>query len=160
MADLSNKQRPRLVVIGGDGNSQYDTELQRLSRELRIQDAVTFLGLVKQEELPRFYSAADVCVIPSYYESFGLVALESLACGTPVVATRVGIAESVLHQNGTGYLVSNNTPRRLAQKIALLLSKPRGSAEAINSMRASVAPFGWSNIARAIVKECRALVPN
>lgn len=159
MTYLKNKQGLRLLVVGGDGHGQDEVErLQRLSRELRIQDSVTFLGLIKQEELPLFYSAADVCVVPSYYESFGLVALESLACGTPVVSTKVGGVESIIHQGETGYVVADNTPQHMAQKIALLLSRPNGSTESVNLMRASVAGFGWSSIATALVKECRTVL--
>jgi len=77
---LQNIQGLKLVVIGGGENSQREIEqLQKLACNLNIQDSVTFLGLIKHEQLPYFYSAADVCVVPSYYESFGLVALESVA---------------------------------------------------------------------------------
>ena len=156
MTYLENREGTRLLVIGGDGNSQYEIErLQRLSRELHIQDSVIFLGLIKQEKLPLYYSAADVCVVPSYYESFGLVALESLACGTPVVATDVGSAKRVIRQGETGYVVADNFPYRLAQKISLLLSKPEIGAESIGLMRASVARFSWSRIAERMVRECR-----
>ncbi len=156
MTRLQNGRRPRLVIIGGDKHSQYEMKrLQRLSRALHIQDSVTFLGLIKQEELPYFYSAANACVVPSYYESFGLVALESLACGTPVVATNVGGLKSVIQQGETGYVVIDNTPRRLADKIALLLSRPGPDAKSAFSIRASVARFSWPNIAQAIIKECR-----
>jgi len=83
MSYLQDIQGLRLVIIGGDENSQHEIEqLRKLSRDLHIQDSVTYLGLIKHERLPYFYSAADACVVPSYYESFGLVALESLACGT------------------------------------------------------------------------------
>jgi D-inositol-3-phosphate glycosyltransferase len=113
--------------------------------------------LVEQEELPYFYSAADLCVFPSYYESFGLVVIESLACGTPVVATKVGAAiEGVIRQGETGYVVIDNAPHRLADKIALLLSVPK--AEAVSTIRGSVTKFSWSNIAEAIVKEYRAVL--
>ncbi|MFC2022384.1 glycosyltransferase, partial [Chloroflexota bacterium] len=109
MPYLQNTQGTRLVIIGGDENSQYEMErLQGLSHNLHIQDSVTFLGLVKHERLPYFYSAADVCVVPSYYESFGLVALESLACGTPVVTTDVGDLKSIIRQGETGYVVTDN----------------------------------------------------
>ncbi len=156
MTYLENREGTRLLVIGGDGNSQHEIErLQRLSRELHIQDSVIFLGLIKQEKLPLYYSAADVCVVPSYYESFGLVALESLACGTPVVATDVGSARSVIRQAETGYVVTDSSPHRLAQKISLLLSKPEVGAESIGLMRASVAGFSWSGIAEMMVKEYR-----
>ena len=158
MTYLKNKRDLRLLIIGGDENSQHEMErLQEMSRQLQIQDSVFFPGLVKQEELPFFYSAADVCVIPSYYESFGLVVLESLACGTPVVTTKVGVAESIIRQGETGYVVADNTPSCLAQKIALLLSRPNGNAESVNLMRSQVARFGWSNIAAALVEECEAV---
>jgi len=146
-----------LVVIGGDEHCQDEVErLKGLSQDLQIHDSVSFLGLVKQEKLPYFYSAADLCVFPSYYESFGLVALESLACGTPVVATNVGAMESVIRQGETGYVVIDNAPHRLADRIALLLSMSK--AQAISTIRDSVAKFSWSNIAEAMVNEYRAVL--
>jgi D-inositol-3-phosphate glycosyltransferase len=151
------KQGVKLIVIGGDEQSQLEMErLKSLSRILQIQDSVDFHGMVKQEMLPYFYSAADLCVVPSYYESFGLVALESLACGTPVVATKVGCVESVIRQGETGYVVNDNVPRRLADKIGLLLSTSRSP----DSIRASVSRYSWSNVADAIVKEYRSLIRN
>ncbi len=158
MAYIKNGHNLKLIVIGGDGDSQYDVELQRLSRKLQIQDLINFQGMVVQEELPRFYNAADVVVIPSYYESFGLVALESLACGTPVVTTRVGGAESVIKQGETGYVVASNDPHILAEKIMLVLSRSNENTESINSTRASIASFGWSNVAESVVKECRTAI--
>ncbi|MFC1958289.1 glycosyltransferase, partial [Chloroflexota bacterium] len=107
------------------------------------------------EQLPYFYSAADVCVVPSYYESCGLVALESLACGTPVVATDVGNLSSVIRQGETGYVVIDNAPHRLADKIAMLLSRTHPGIESALSVRASVSRFGWSNIADVVIEEFR-----
>ncbi|MFC1934365.1 glycosyltransferase [Chloroflexota bacterium] len=156
MPYLRNGGGPRLVIIGGDAYSQYEIErLQKLSRNLHIQDSVTFLGLIKHEQMPYFYSAANACVVPSYYESFSLVALESLACGTPVVATDVGDLKSVIWQGETGYVVMNNTPRYLADKIALLLSCPSPDRSSVLSVRASVSRFSWANIAEAIIRECQ-----
>jgi len=158
---LQNIQRLKLVVIGGGENSQREIEqLQKLACKLNIQDSVTFLGLIKHEQLPYFYSAADVCVVPSYYESFGLVALESLACGTLVVATDVGNLKSVILQGETGYVITDNAPHRLADKIALLLSRPSTDIESTLSIRASVSRFSWSKIAEAIIKECQLVLAN
>ena len=151
---LQNGQRPRLVIIGGDKHSQHEMErLQGVCRDLHIQDSVTFPGLIKQERLPYFYSSADVCVVPSYYESFGLVALESLACGTPVVATDVGDLKNIIRQGETGYVVTDNTPHHLADKITLLLSRQNHDTESTLSIRASVSHFDWSNIAEGIARE-------
>ncbi len=155
MTYLKDTPNLKLIIIGGDARSRDEVEtLKTTCQELEIGDAVTFMELVKQEKLPYFYSAADICVIPSYYESFGLVALESLACGTPVVTTRVGDMENIIHQGETGYVVEDNTPHLLADKISLLLSRPNGSDESINAMPASVTGFRWSNIAEMIAREC------
>jgi len=157
MPYLQNIRGLRLLIIGGDENSQHEIEkLQKLSRGLRVQDSVTLSGLVNHAQLPYYYSAADVCVVPSYYESFGLVALESLACGTPVVATDVGDLRSIIRQGETGYVVTDNSPRRLADKIALLLSEPPDKKSAL-SIRKSVSRFGWSSIAEAVSRELRRL---
>jgi D-inositol-3-phosphate glycosyltransferase len=129
--------------------------LKNLSRILGIDEKVIFTGSVKQETLPFFYSAADLCVVPSYYESFGLVVLESLACGTPVVATKVGCAESVIRHGETGYVVADNTPESLADKISRLLSTPNGKPDFVPSVRASVAKYSWSNISEVILEEYR-----
>ncbi len=159
VARLKDKRGIRLLIIGGDENSQHEmARLKRLSGELRMQESVSFLGLVKQDRLPLFYNAADACVIPSYYESFGLVALESLACGTPVVTTRVGGAESVVRQVEVGYVVEDNTPRRLAEKIELLLSRPGNNAGSVKLMRTVTAEFSWSVIAAALVREYRSVL--
>ncbi len=161
MTYLENGQRPRLVIIGGGENSQDEmARLRKLSQGLQVEDRVTFLGLIEQEKLPCFYNAADVCVVPSYYESFGLVGLEALACGTPVVAADVGGFEDIIRQGETGYVLPDNTPRHLAEKIAWLLSKSIGDAETAVSIRASVTHFSWSNIAETVIKECRRVLAN
>lgn len=159
MAYLETKKRTHLVIIGGDEHSRAEMQkLKNLSQSLKIDESVTFLGLVKQEMLPFFYSAADLCVVPSYYESFGLVVLESLACGTPVVATRVGGAENVIQDGETGYVVIDNDPRCLADKIALLLSASDRKAELVGPVRASVTKYSWSNITEAILAEYRGVL--
>jgi len=158
MSYLERKEGIKLIVIGGDEHSQTEVErLKNLSRSLKIQESVSFLGRVKHEILPFFYSAANLCVVPSYYESFGLVVLESLACGTPVVATKVGGAESVIRHGETGYVVRNNDSCHLADKIALLLSTPNGATD-VGTVRASVVNYGWSNITEAILAEYRSLL--
>ena len=157
MTYLEKRERLKLVVIGGDGHCYHELErLKVLSRSLGIHKSISFLGLVEHEKLPYFYSAADLCVFPSYYESFGMAALESLACGTPVVATKVGGMENVIRQGETGYVVRDNAPHRLADKIALLLSMSK--ARPIREIQHSVIKFDWSNIAEAIVGEYRAVL--
>jgi D-inositol-3-phosphate glycosyltransferase len=158
---LRNTQGLRLLVIGGGEHSQHEIEqLRKLACNLKIQNLVTFLDLVKHEQLPYFYSAADVCVVPSYYESFGLVALESLACGTPVVATDVGDFKSIIQQGENGYVVTDNAPHHLADKIDLLLSRPSVDTKSAQLIRATVSKFSWANVAEAIVRDCQLVLAN
>ncbi len=126
-----------------------------MARSLKIQDDVSFVGTVRHEDLPLYYNAADVCVVPSHHETFGLVALESLACGTPVVATRVGGMESVIRHGENGYLVDDNSPERLADSIASVVSGRPTQIGAADAIRESVSGFGWSSIAEKIAREYR-----
>jgi D-inositol-3-phosphate glycosyltransferase len=149
---LQHREGTRIVIIGGDGPDTQDfQELVRLSRELGILDRVTLAGRVEQEALPAYYSAANVFVLPSHYETFGLVALESLACGTPVVATRVGAMEKVIRQGQTGYVVDNGHPRTLASGIEAVLSLPQAPSPDV--VRVSVLEYDWANVASAMAHE-------
>jgi D-inositol-3-phosphate glycosyltransferase len=153
---LSHIPKLRLMIIGGGEHSQREMgQLQELARNLEVQDLVDFRGLIKHEDLPYFYNAADACVVPSYYESFGLVALESLACGTPVVATDVGHHRSLIRQGETGYVIGDNDPRRLAEKIDSLLSGSGSSTQPAQAIRDTVSKLSWSNIAQAIAEDCQ-----
>jgi len=154
---LKGKEDLKLIVVGGDENSRTELEeLQKLAAGLGIRDRVDFQGLVRQERLPYYYSAADVCVVPSYYESFGLVALESLACGTPVVAADVGDLIHIIRQGETGYVVADNSPENLAAGISSALTMTPG--ESAQSIRASIGRFDWSEIAAGIAGEMRAVL--
>jgi D-inositol-3-phosphate glycosyltransferase len=153
---LPDHEALRLVIIGGDENSRSEVDrLRGLAAGLGIAGSVTFQGLVKHERLPYYYSAADVCVVPSYHESFGLVGLESLACGTPVVASDVGDLRNIIRQGETGFVVPENTPAYLAGAIALFLSGGPRDAEFARIMRASVSRFAWSNVAAEIAGQLR-----
>lgn len=158
MSYLKQWPRLRLIIIGGDSSSRLElAKLKALAQELKIESSVSFLGSVPQERLPLFYSAADACVVPSYYESFCLVILESLACGTPVVATSVGAASNLIRQGESGYLVADNAPPGLAQKIDRLLSAKNGAGHA-GSIRESVVRFDWPVIAQAMAREYTAVL--
>src|SRR6266496_3753059 len=100
------EEEAQVVIVGGklEGDNELE-QLKSLSFDLDISERVHFLGARPQRELPAVYNAADVTVMPSYHESFGLVAVESLACGTPVVATRAGGLTSVVRQDESGFLV-------------------------------------------------------
>jgi D-inositol-3-phosphate glycosyltransferase len=159
LTHLEHYQRLRLLVVGGDGiETPMARNLAGLARKLEIEKLVTFLGRIDHEELPPYYSAADVLVIPSDYESFGLVALEALACGTPVVATAVGAVETIIREGETGSIVPDLKPRSLARGIDALLSETRGGKISPDLIRSSVLKFGWDNIAEAVAGEYAALL--
>lgn len=148
----------KLVLIGGDDfNTGETARLNQLAGEMGIQDSVIFRGTVKQAELHNYYSAADICVVPSYYESFGLVALEALACGTPVVAADVGDLKNIILQGETGCVVGGNSPAHLAQGIDGFLAQPPRDMEARLAIRASVDRYSWAEVADALVKEFHAV---
>jgi len=144
----------KLLIVGGDGHSQV-AQLKTLAGECGIADSVAFMGTVAQDRLPLYYSAADILVVASYYESFGMVILESLACGTPVASTGVGIAPAVIHNGENGYLVTDNTPGKLAEGIAgVLRSGPVNPA----AVRRSVAGYDWPEITRMMLFEYQSLL--
>ena len=157
IAHLQHHQRLRLVIVGGDGDGAPEYKyFRRLARKFSIQNSVTFRGRIEQDRLPTYYSAADVLTVPSHYESFGLVALESLASGTPVVATKVGAMESILREGETGQVVKNGSPRSIADAVETLISRPHPpSAEEV---RASVFRFSWTNVASAMIDEYGAVL--
>jgi D-inositol-3-phosphate glycosyltransferase len=116
-----------LAVIGGDVDEDQSSLssalecLEKLKAEVGMHDLVAFLGSRAQDTLPYYYSAAEVCVVPSHYESFGLVALEAMACGTPVIASRVGGLQHTVEDGITGFLVPAGEPDALAEKLRLVL---------------------------------------
>ena len=157
IAHLQHHQRIRLVIVGGDGDGSPEYKnFRRLVRKLSIQDSVTFIGRIEQDGLPPYYSAADVLAVPSHYESFGLVALESLASGTPVVATRVGAMESILREGETGHVVNNGSSRELAKGVEKFISDSNGLSP--HEVRASVIKYGWANVASAMIDEYSAVL--
>ena len=157
MTFLQHQQRLRLLVVGGDSNRDPESkELKRRARTLGISDRVTFAGRVEQENLPPYYSAADVLVVPSYYESFGLVGLESLACGTPVITTPVGALDGYVRDGETGKVVTPAGPRSLANSIDSMIAN--ATMPSPDSIRTSVLEYSWSHVASAMMREYAALL--
>ncbi|MBI4561222.1 MAG: glycosyltransferase [Candidatus Rokubacteria bacterium] len=114
----------RLLIVGGDSDEPEDghkASLMKRVEALGLQGAVSFVGAQPQERLRFYYSAATMTIMPSYYESFGMVALEAMACGSPVVASRVGGLTTTVVDNVTGCLVPEGDPQALADRVAWLL---------------------------------------
>jgi len=159
IARLKDHRNMQLVLVGGDGLDTPATKgLRKLAQGLGIADQVVFAGPVAQEDLPPYYSAADALVLSSYYESFGLVALESLACNTPVVTTRVGAMESVIQNGVNGQLVDSPTVSSLAAGIDRAIGRWWNKPPRAGQIRESVQHFNWSNVADAIARQYTAVL--
>lgn len=143
-------------IIGGDANPDSEVEQQELEKlsklqaELNIADLVTFLGAKDQDTLVYYYSAAKMVVMPSHYESFGMVAIEAMACGTPVIASDVGGLTFSIEDGFNGYLVPGRDPKALADKIILLLKYPTLREQLSDQAQAWVKRYSWVNIADEI----------
>ena len=148
VARLEDTTDTRLVIVGGAPG--YDRELVRLrsvAAQMGLGDKVTFTGAVRQTALPDYYNAADVFVLPSYYESFGLVVLEAMACGTPVITSRVGGPSSFVNEGETGYLIPWHDPDLYAQRLDLLLADSALRASIGKAAVAKARSMGWSVVA-------------
>jgi D-inositol-3-phosphate glycosyltransferase len=121
MTRLDHPDGVRLYVAGGSPGTPEMCWLESTAAELGVRDKIEFLGSIPQEHLRLYYCAADVCVLPSYYESFGFAALEAAACGRPVVASRVGGLTTVVEDGRTGFLISWRCPGPFVERLDLLL---------------------------------------
>jgi D-inositol-3-phosphate glycosyltransferase len=140
----------RLLILGEDSREGDESEKDRLkgiADAAKVRDRVDFVGSVAHHELPFFYGAADVCVMPSYSESFGLVALEAQACGCPVVASGVSGLRSVVRDGVSGYLIDAHDPAEYAERIGRLL-EDREIAQQMGRRGSLLAQrFSWTRTA-------------
>ena len=152
------RQDLQLMVIGGEPDADPDeitaemNRLKGLTSELNLDSQVTFLGRRDQDILQYYYSAAEIVVMPSHYESFGLVALEAMACGTPVIASETGGLVFLVKDGETGLHVPTAAPQALADKLLHLLEDDaelrRLGEQAANYARG----FQWGRVADRMIE--------
>ncbi|MGB9738675.1 glycosyltransferase [Chloroflexus sp.] len=151
------KERLQVVLVGGDDETQperWNSEQRRLDglrRELGITAQVQFAGAQPQERLPLYYTAADVVAAPSHYESFGLAALEALACGAAVVASNVGGLALTIEDRRSGLLVPPDDDAALAAQIERILTDAALAARLRSGAVQRAAEYGWPAVARRII---------
>jgi D-inositol-3-phosphate glycosyltransferase len=153
----------RLAVVGGETDEPTDgheADVRRRASALGLGDAVTFVGAQPQQRLREWYVAADVTVLPSYYESFGMVALEAMACGSPVVASRVGGLQTTVRDGVTGLLVSEGDPCALAATITRVLGDDALRWRLGREGQRWAAQHRWPCVGEAICREYAALAVN
>jgi D-inositol-3-phosphate glycosyltransferase len=152
---LQPSLRDRLVVavVGGPSGAglAQPRALQALAEQLGISDVVRFVDPVPQDQLPDWYRAADLTVVPSYSESFGLVAIESQACGTPVVAASVGGLRTAVSDGLSGVLVEGHDPDDYARVLADLAAQPARRTALGRGAVEHAARFGWGATAAAML---------
>jgi D-inositol-3-phosphate glycosyltransferase len=152
MIKHSPQLRPKLVVniIGGasGANTSEVERLKELVAWIGISDVVRFAPPVPRADLPQWYRAADLVCVPSYSESFGLVALEAQACGTPVVATAVGGLRTAVADGISGVLVDGHDPRAWSSVLARLIQEPQRRVLLSLGAIEHASHFGWDATAR------------
>jgi len=152
------KQNLCLSIIGGDpdGKSEHENgaemmRLKGLCEKYGLNNFVTFLGKRNQETLPYYYSAADVVIVPSHYESFGMVALEAMACGTPVVASQVGGLAFLVRDGVTGYHIPVGDYHYLKEKLINLMDSPELGRQMSRHAVHTARKYSWEIIAGKII---------
>jgi D-inositol-3-phosphate glycosyltransferase len=151
---LRDDQRPvHLAIIGGEPDAtpvEMSAEMSRLRQlcdDLKMDQSVIFLGKRRQDTLQYYYSAAEVVVMPSHYESFGMVALEAMACGTPVIASEVGGLGFLVQDGTTGFTVPDGEPDVLCDRLSLLLGDPELRSRMGGCAAEYAQDYSWDKIA-------------
>lgn len=152
-------ERPAyLAIVGGDPNvppeemSVEMARLQSLCHDLCMDRMVVFLGKRGQDTLPYYYSAAEVLVMPSHYESFGMVALEAMACGTPVVASQVGGLAFLVQDGVTGFHVPDQDEEALCDRLTRLLGNSSLRSQMGQAAADYARKYSWHQIASQVVE--------
>lgn len=152
-------ERPAyLVIVGGDPNvppeemSVEMARLQSLCHDLCMDRMVVFLGKRGQDTLPYYYSAAEVLVMPSHYESFGMVALEAMACGTPVVASQVGGLAFLIQDGVTGFHVPDQDEEALCDRLTRLLGNSFLRSQMGQAAADYACKYSWHQIASQVIE--------
>ena len=156
----------RLIILGEDarnGSAPRSEEsekhrLKAIAESTGVRDRVDFLGSVAQHELPFFYSAADALVMPSYSESFGLVALEAQACGLPVIGSDVSGLRSVVRDEVTGYLIDGHEPAAYAERIGRLLDDADLARQMGRRGHMLAQRFSWNRTADHLLEHFEGIV--
>lgn len=145
----------KVLIVGGGGQTEEENaELSRvvqLHRDLNLEEQVEFVGSKPQEMLPLYYSAADITIMPSHYESFGLVAVEAMASGTPVIASNVGGLSYTIKDGETGFLVPEENHFALAEQVHNLLKNPKLRLQMGRQAARHALQYSWGNIAASMI---------
>ena len=144
----------KLIIVGGDLSDPPPEiiRLKEMCEKLGLDAYIDFVGARSHEQLPTFYNAAEALIMPSDYESFGMVALESMACGTPVIASEVGGLAFLIRDFETGLHVPVRDPQALAERIYTLLANPHERDQMGQRARQAAEAYGWPDIVTQLLE--------
>jgi D-inositol-3-phosphate glycosyltransferase len=146
-----------LWIVGGDISqpmrlwSNRLKGFEQLKKILQISMLVKFVGQQPQKQLPFYYNASQVVIMPSHYESFGMVALEAMACGVPVITTDVAGVSSLIDKKHTSLITSVNNPLLLASQIEYLLTKEKSHAQLNKDILKNARNLRWENVGKRVI---------
>jgi D-inositol-3-phosphate glycosyltransferase len=157
---LRDRPQLRLLAVGGDQMPGETGRLLQHAHDLGVEDKLCVLPPAPHEELPWYYSAADVQIVPSYYESFSMVTAEALACGTPVVASNVGGPASLVKDGLSGFLTPPGDAEALATKVRGLLDNEDMRRDMAAHARETVTHLAWPAVTDRITQLYAASLDN
>ena len=146
-----------LWIVGGDISQKQELwshqlkMLQQLREVLHLSTRVRFVGQKTQEELPEFYNAAEMVIMPSHYESFGMVTLEAMACGVPVITTNVAGVSQLIDKQHAALITSVNNPLLLASQIKYILTDDVAHKRISNELRIKAQGLSWDLIVKKVI---------
>lgn len=141
-----------VYIAGKSVSEEEDKNLKKLAEELNIEKKVSFLGFISGAEKYAYYESADIYVHPSRYEPFGVVLLEAMACGKPIVASKVGGIPFVVEDEETGLLFKSENVEELAEKVILLLRNKELRVKMGKAGRERAKLFTWERSAEMTVE--------
>ena len=160
LLEKNPSMRVCLWVVGGNSSETRDNwseelkKLEKIRKVLNIETSVKFVGRKHQSELPDYYNAAKIVVMPSHYESFGITALEAMACGVPVITTDVTGVSDLFDKKHHALLTTANNPLLLAEKMRHLLSDEEAYAKTSKLVYDKVRDLSWEAVAQKYMEIC------
>lgn len=137
----------RLVIVG-EGSERKNLETQ--VKDLGLSDSVELIGAVEHNKLPKFFAQADIFVMPSLSEGFGVVALEAMAAGVPVVASRVGSLSDIIEDEKTGFLVEPQNPEDIKEAVFRILKDSKLRKNIVDNAKTNMHKYNWDTVAQQV----------
>lgn len=137
----------KLLIIG-EGTERDN--LKNLTKKLKLENSIKFLGQISNQDIPNYLSAADCFVLPSISEGFGIVILEAMAANVPIVATRVGGILDIIENEKTGILVQSKNSNQIAKAVYELYSNPEFAKNLAKNAGNDLEKYNWNNIVKKV----------